>query len=204
MNKLNNINWTILIHQWFRNFSIPATAIVIFLVLWSVVASQIQTSLGQLPGPAQVWQQTASLYAEHLEERNKEASFYERQDKRNAAKLKENPEAEAKNRTYTGKATFFDQIGTSILTVLTGFIVAAIIAIPVGIICGLNATIYRALNPLIQTFKPVSPLAWLPIVTMIVSAVYVSDDPAFSKSFINSAITVMLCTLWPIIINTTV
>ena len=122
----------------------------------------------------------------------------------NIEKLKKNPDAIIKVRNYTGKATFIDQIGTSIITVLAGFFVAAIIAIPVGIICGLNETIYRALNPLIQTFKPVSPLAWLPIVTMIVSAVYVSDDPTFSKSFINSAITVMLCTLWPIIINTTV
>ena len=40
-------------------------------------------------------------------------------------------------------------------------------------------------NPLIQLFKPVSPLAWLPIVTMIVSAVYVTADPMFDKSFIN-------------------
>ena len=39
---------------------------------------------------------------------------------------------------------------------------------------------------------------------MIVSAVYVSDDPTFDKSFINSALTVLLCCLWPTIINTTV
>ena len=49
-----------------------------------------------------------------------------------------------------------------------------------------------------------SPLAWLPIVTMVVSAVYISDDPMFSKSYLNSAITVTLCCLWPTIINTTV
>ncbi|MGB1109557.1 MAG: ABC transporter permease, partial [Gammaproteobacteria bacterium] len=56
----------------------------------------------------------------------------------------------------------------------------------------------------IQVFKPVSPLAWLPLVTIIVSAVYVTDDPAMSKSFLNSALTVTLCCLWPTIINTTV
>jgi len=74
----------------------------------------------------------------------------------------------------------------------------------VGILCGLSTTMYRALNPLIQIFKPVSPLAWLPIVTMIVSALYVSDDPMFAKSFVTSAITVTLCCMWPTIINTTV
>ncbi|MDT8386589.1 MAG: ABC transporter permease subunit [Thiogranum sp.] len=86
----------------------------------------------------------------------------------------------------------------------TGFLIASILAIPIGIACGLSPLLYNALNPLIQIFKPVSPLAWLPIVTLIVSAVYVSDDPAFSKSFITSAITVTLCCIWPTIINTTV
>jgi nitrate/nitrite transport system permease protein len=56
----------------------------------------------------------------------------------------------------------------------------------------------------IQIFKPVSPLAWLPLVTMVVSAVYVSNDPVFSKSYLNSMFTVLLCSLWPTIINTSV
>jgi nitrate/nitrite transport system permease protein len=59
-----------------------------------------------------------------------------------------------------------------------------------------------ALNPLIQIFKPVSPLAWLPLVTMVVSAVYVTSDPIFSKSFLTSAFVVTLCSLWPTLINT--
>jgi len=39
---------------------------------------------------------------------------------------------------------------------------------------------------------------------MVVSATYVSDDPMFAKSFINSLITVALCSLWPTLINTAV
>jgi nitrate/nitrite transport system permease protein len=87
---------------------------------------------------------------------------------------------------------------------MTGFVLAGLIAIPLGIVAGLSQTVYSAINPLIQLFKPVSPLAWLPIVTMIVSTVYVSDNPMFDKSFITSALTVLLCCLWPTIINTTV
>ena len=79
-----------------------------------------------------------------------------------------------------------------------------IIAIPVGIVTGLSQSVYNAVNPIIQIFKPVSPLAWLPIVTIIVSATYVSKDPMFAKSFVTSAITVMLCCLWPTLINTAV
>jgi len=105
---------------------------------------------------------------------------------------------------YTGKPTFIDQIGTSLETVMAGFILASLIAIPVGILIGLNEWVYAAFNPLIQLFKPVSPLAWLPLVTMVVSAVYVTNDPMVSKSFLNSMFTVLLCCLWPTIINTAV
>lgn len=187
-----------------KGLGVPLLSIGIFLLLWGAGASQVQTSLGELPGPAQVWEQALQLVDEHQEERQKEVAFMERQEKRNEAKLAKNPDAEVKMRPYTGKPTFFDQVVTSVLTVATGFLIASLIAIPLGIICGLSDTLYRAFNPLIQIFKPVSPLAWLPIVTMVVSAVYVSDDPMFSKSYLTSAITVTLCCLWPTIINTTV
>ena len=188
----------------FKTLGVPLISVMLFLVLWGAIASQIKTSLGQVPGPAKVWEQAQTLYAEHVAERQKEQAFYQRQEKRNEKKLAENPEAKVKIRPYTGKATFFDQILTSIVTVITGFILASLIAIPLGIVCGLSNTLYSALNPLIQTFKPVSPLAWLPLVTIIVSAVYITDDPMFDKSFLNSAITVTLCCMWPTIINTTV
>jgi ABC-type anion transport system duplicated permease subunit len=107
-------------------------------------------------------------------------------------------------RPYTGKPTFLDQIITSLLTVFTGFLLATVIAVPLGVLTGLSANVYRSINPIVQIFRPVSPLAWLPIVTIIVSAVYVSEDPMFSKSYVTSAITVTLCCLWPTLINTAV
>ena len=204
LSKPGKIDWDGLLDKTIKKLGVPLIAIAIFLAIWSGLAAQIHTSLGAVPGPAKVWEQTISLYKEHKEERSKESAFYERQEKRNAAKLLKNPDAKVKIRDYTGKPTFFDQIGTSVFTVMTGFIIASLIAIPIGIISGLSTIIYNATNPLIQIFKPVSPLAWLPIVTIIVSAVYITDDPMFSKSFVTSAITVTLCSLWPTIINTTV
>jgi nitrate/nitrite transport system permease protein len=164
----------------------------------------VQTSLGALPGPVQVWAQAQNLWTDHLAERAKEQAFYERQEKRNAALLAENPNAETKIRPYTGKPTYLDQIVTSLQTVFTGFLIASMVAIPLGVLCGLFATFNAAINPLVQIFKPVSPLAWLPLVTMVVSALYVSADPLFPKSFLISAITVTLCSLWPTLINTAV
>ncbi len=183
---------------------VPAAGIAFFLLIWHITANNIDTSLGKFPGPAQVWEQSNSLYEEHLEQREKAERFHERQEKRNAEKLAKNPDAEVKWRSYTGKPSFLDQIFTSLYTVMFGFVLASAVAIPLGIACGLNERIYQAFNPIIQVFKPVSPLAWLPLVTMVVSALYVSDDPMFEKSFLNSAFTVALCCLWPTVINTTV
>jgi len=201
------LQWTSLSKQGayiLQNLLVPLIAIALCLGLWGAAAKNIQTSLGALPGPAQVWEQAVSLLDEHQAERAKADAFYARQDERNAQKLAEDPSAEVRERSYTGKPTFIDQIITSLVTVATGFIIASLIAIPIGIACGMSTTLYTALNPLIQIFKPVSPLAWLPLVTMVVSALYVSENPMFAKSFVTSAITVTLCCLWPTVINTTV
>ena len=180
----------------------PMLAIVGFLLLWSFCASRITTSLGRLPGPESVWEQANSLWKEHLAERKKAEEFYARQDARNAKKFEKNPDAKITTVDFTGKPTYIDQIITSLKTVFMGFIIASLIALPIGIICGLSKTVMKAFNPLIQIFKPVSPLAWLPIVTMVVSAVYVTNNGFFAKSFIISAITVSLCSLWATLINT--
>ena len=169
-----------------------------------MLASNIHTSLGQFPGPIQVYSQASGLLDNHFQEQEKAAQFYARQDKRNAETLARDPQAKVQTRAYTGKPSFFAQIFTSLYTVLTGFAIAALIAVPLGIVCGLSKSLYTAVNPLIQLFKPVSPLAWLPLVTMVVSAVYTSTDPLFAKSFVTSAVTVALCCLWPTVINTTV
>jgi nitrate/nitrite transport system permease protein len=183
---------------------LPAVGIAIFLALWSITASNIHTSLGEFPGPNAVVKQFYALHDEHNAERLKAEAFYDRQDIRNAKKLAKNPDFVVKTRSYTGKETFFDQILTSLITVTSGFLVAAFIAIPLGIWMGLSAKLNSAINPIVQIFKPVSPLAWLPLVTMIVSALYVSDDPMVSKSFLTSLITVSLCSLWPMVINTSI
>ncbi|WP_428775887.1 ABC transporter permease [Vibrio sp.] len=183
---------------------LPVLGLLAFLLSWHFMARQVETSLGTLPGPLETYTQFSNLVDEHWQQRDKADAFVARQEKRNAAKLAKDPNAEVKIRPYTGKPTFFDQIGTSLVTVGCGFLLASLIAIPLGIVLGLNSGLYQAFNPIIQLLKPVSPLAWLPIVTMVVSAVYVSDDPLFAKSFVNSLLTVALCSLWPTLINTAV
>jgi nitrate/nitrite transport system permease protein len=181
---------------------IPLIGVLVFLLAWASLAPQVKTSLGAIPGPAQVYEQAVNLYKDHVAERQKAKEFYERQEERNKVLIAEGKSDLVRQRAYTGRPTYLDQIFTSLKTVGLGFFFATIIAVPIGILCGLSRTFNGAVSPLIQIFKPVSPLAWLPIVTMIVSALYLDPTDMLPKSLVVSSITVTLCSLWPTLINT--
>jgi nitrate/nitrite transport system permease protein len=102
---------------------------------------------------------------------------------------------------YSGSPTYVDQILTSLKTVLTGFLIATAIGIPLGILCGLSQAVYEMFNPIIQVLKPVSPLAWMPIVGIVIGAV-VANDAGISKSYLIAAVVVGICAVWPTMINT--
>ena len=132
--------------QWLRNFSLAVLGISVFLLVWQSAANSIETSLGQFPGPAQVWEQSKNIVADYQREKERESAFYQRQEERNSQRLAEDPEAEIRLREYTGQPTFPSQIMTSLLTVGFGFFIASIIAVPLGIVCGLSETIYCSIN----------------------------------------------------------
>jgi nitrate/nitrite transport system permease protein len=208
---------------------VPVLSFGLFLMIWTGVARSIQTKYGTLPTPAEVVQQAGQLMDDHRRSRAEEAAFYAEQTQ--TAQILEAKAAElqatlaaapertdiadkiatikeralrAREKRYSASPTYVDQILTSLKTVFFGFVVASLIAIPVGILCGLSKVFQAAVNPLIQIFKPVSPLAWLPIVMIVVGAVYTTEPGKawFEKSFISSALTVALCSLWPTLVNT--
>lgn len=79
----------------------------------------------------------------------------------------------------------------SLRRVIIGFILGALVAIPVGIWIGLSRNAWLAINPIIQILKPVSPLVWLPIALSIFNG---AEPSAIFVIFITS--------LWSTIINT--
>jgi nitrate/nitrite transport system permease protein len=83
------------------------------------------------------------------------------------------------------------QLAYSLARVLSGFTLAALVAIPLGFVIGMSPLLHRALNPFIQVLKPISPLAWMPI------ALYTIKDSATSSIFV-----IFICSLWPMLINT--
>ncbi len=72
-----------------------------------------------------------------------------------------------------------------------GYLLAALVAIPLGFVIGMSPLIYRALDPFIQVLKPISPLAWMPL------ALYTIKDSAISGIFV-----IFICSIWPMLLNT--
>ncbi len=83
------------------------------------------------------------------------------------------------------------QLGYSIYRVLFGYIMAALVAIPIGFVIGMSPLMYNALNPYIQVLRPISPLAWMPL------ALFIIKDSEASAIFV-----IFICSIWPMLINT--
>ena len=83
------------------------------------------------------------------------------------------------------------QLAYSLARVMGGFLLAALVAVPMGFMIGMSPLLYRALDPFIQVLKPISPLAWMPL------ALYTIKDSATSSIFV-----IFICSIWPMLINT--
>ncbi len=83
------------------------------------------------------------------------------------------------------------QIGYSIYRVLSGYLMAAVVAIPLGFLIGMSPVAYKALNPFIQVLRPISPLAWMPL------ALFIIQDSEASAIFV-----IFICSIWPMLLNT--
>ena len=83
------------------------------------------------------------------------------------------------------------QLFNSIKTVLFGFLLGSLIAIPIGILMGASNTCKQIFYPIVQLLKPVSPLAWFPI------GLVVFKDTGMATIFI-----VFITSLWSTLINT--
>ena len=161
-----------------------------------IASGDISCQPNTLPSPAQVWESFNTLIADHKVISADKLAFKEK-----TAALNEKRIAEGKDPiTYTGRPSFVDQIFTSLKTVFAGFVLAFLIAVPIGIVIGLSETLRNSFNWLIQVFKPVSPVVWLLLVFMIVKTM--TKDSDSDSAFIISFISVGLCAMWATLVNT--
>lgn len=161
-----------------------------------IASGDISCRPNSLPSPAMVMGAVGKLWDDHLIMAAKKADFVE---KYRAI----NEERAAKGETeivYTGRPSFVDQIKTSLKTVFAGFLLSVLIAIPMGILLGLSETLRTSFNWIVQIFKPVSPVVWLLLVSMIIKTILTNVD--VEKSFVISFISVGLCSMWATLVNT--
>lgn len=83
------------------------------------------------------------------------------------------------------------QLAFSLARVLGGYLLAVLVAVPLGFMIGMSPLMSRALDPFIQVLKPISPLAWMPL------ALYTIKDSGISAIFV-----IFICSVWPMLTNT--
>jgi nitrate/nitrite transport system permease protein len=79
----------------------------------------------------------------------------------------------------------------TVLRFAAGFLSASLVAVLIGVLIGLSPILYRAFNPFIQVLKPISPLAWMPLL------LYSVQDPSWTAILV-----VFMASLWPTVANT--
>jgi nitrate/nitrite transport system permease protein len=83
------------------------------------------------------------------------------------------------------------QLAHSLGRVGLGFLLAMLVAIPLGFVIGMSPLMRKAFDPFIQVLKPISPLAWMPL------ALYTIKDSSASGIFV-----IFICSIWPMLVNT--
>lgn len=53
--------------------------------------------------------------------------------------------------------------GTSLMRITTGFIIAQLLGVPLGLLLGFSQKTRQTIFPLIEIMRPVPPLAWVPV-----------------------------------------
>ena len=63
-------------------------------------------------------------------------------------------------------ATLWQHLAASLTRIVIALLAAVLIGVPVGIAMGLNSTVRGILDPLIELYRPVPPLAYLPLMVI--------------------------------------
>jgi len=146
---------------WANAVALFAVFGVVFLFAWHVATLDPQQKGDKLPGPAATAKEARALFGE---------PFYDR----------------GSNDKGIGIYAIY-----SIGRVLGGFFAGTAVAILLGVVLGLNPTIFRAANPYIQVLKAVSPIAWMPLF------MYTVKDSVWVALLV-----VFMASLWPTLANT--
>lgn len=204
-----------------RTLFLPVMAFVGFIALWQVVymtmvkvevktnfwSEELQSMVDEqefltraIPGPVE----TGVRWVE-LATGGKWGGYGTLADDATEAEADQFAAYEARQQSMFGQASgyYWASIKLSLFEVFIGFLIGAVVAIPLGICAGLSKYVQAALGPFIQIFRPVSPVAWL-LVVQLFTIYFIGGKAVFglAASTIQVIFVVALCSLWPTLINT--
>jgi NitT/TauT family transport system permease protein len=90
------------------------------------------------------------------------------------------------------KGLLFKYIVASLFRVSWGFTLAVVTGVPAGLVLGWYARAFQAFNPLIQIFRPISPIAWIPVAILWFG---VSDAAPIFLIFLASVFPITVATI---------
>lgn len=174
---------------------LPFVGLFAFLILWQVIAGRVMTQQVKddwgdtvtkttkvgvspdLPAPADTWKASKPYLVEPF----------------------------AKRGELDQGILAFAKLSLSLVT--QGYLIALIIGTPLGFCLGLSKTFTKAVDPIIQVLRPVSPLAWFPLGLVLFSSVKLMDGTGktvFGASDAAALFTIAVCAMWPTVMNTAV
>src|SRR6478735_7063879 len=174
---------------------LPLVGIGIFLLIWQLIAGSVKTVpvrddfgdtvtkttrvgvSADLPSPAETWKSSKPYVVEPF----------------------------AKRGELDQGILSFTTLSLSL--VMQGYLIALILGTPLGFFLGLSKTFTRAVDPIIQVLRPVSPLAWFPLGLVLFSSVKLMDGTGktvFGASDAAALFTIAVCAMWPTVMNTAV
>jgi nitrate/nitrite transport system permease protein len=174
---------------------LPMIGLGAFLILWLVIAGRVETRKAvdefgdpvtktvktgispDLPSPSETWKASKPYLAQPF----------------------------AKRGELDQGILAFTKLSLSL--VMQGYLIALLIGTPLGFFLGLSKTFTKAMDPIIQVLRPVSPLAWFPLGLVLFSSVKLMDGggkTVFGASDAAALFTIAVCSMWPAVMNTAV
>ena len=177
------------------SFLLPCVGLVAFLVIWQIAAGHTETKKSKddfgdvvtktvktgispdLPTPTETWKASKPYITQPFAKRG---------------------ELDQGILSFTS---------LSLWLVAQGYFIALLLGTPLGFFLGLSKTFTKAVDPIIQVLRPVSPLAWFPLGLVLFSSVKLMDGSgktAFGASDAAALFTIAVCAMWPTVMNTAV
>ncbi|MBX6396189.1 MAG: ABC transporter permease, partial [Alicyclobacillaceae bacterium] len=89
------------------------------------------------------------------------------------------------------KGGILEHVMVSLYRFFAGYLAAVAAAVPLGLLLGWSAKVWKAIDPVVQILRPISPVAWLPLVTLWFG---IGDLPAI--------VIIIMAAFYPVLLST--